>query len=115
MEFLFLFLSFSLFLDLHHDVPLSLLLFLLTIASCTLIWHGGRRRERDLFATVSWTKAGEGIREILEWRVLVTFCHRLFVDKSLWRRGYAFLTTSMSIRRTTPARRSASRALKQVL
>jgi hypothetical protein len=87
IDLFFLFLL-SLVLDLHYDVPLYLHLFhLITMTSCTLFWYGGRRREWDLFffAAVLWTKAKERIRKIPKWYVLITLCHRLLVDKSLWR------------------------------
>ena len=55
----------------------------------------------------TWTKARERIREILEWHVIVTLCHRLLVDESIRRWGYAFLTVSVSICRDTLLRDSA--------
>jgi hypothetical protein len=70
MEVLFLFLLLFFIFDLHHDVPLYLLLFLLIImAPFTLIWYGGRRRERDLFlfTAISCTKASEGIGDVFKW------------------------------------------------
>jgi hypothetical protein len=46
---------------------------------------------------------------------LFTLCYRLLGKKSLRRRGYAFLSISVSIRPTAPAGLSDIRALKQVL
>ena len=79
------------------------------MATCTLIRHGGRRRERDLFllAAISRTKAVEGIREILKRCVLVILWRRPFADKRLWWWCYNFLIMTISIWRVI-------RAFKQV-
>ena len=114
IDIFFLFLLFSIVLELYNDITLNLHPFPVVItASCTLFWYRGRRREWDLLllAAVSWSKVSERIREILERCALLTLCHRLLVNKSIWRWGYAFL----SICRTTPVRLSTIRALKQVL
>ena len=56
-------------LDLHRDVPLYLLLFLLPMVPFAFIWYGGRRRKRDLFlfTAISWTKASERIGDVFKW------------------------------------------------
>ena len=79
------------------------------MTSGTLSRYGGRMRERDLFLLVAvpCTKARERIREVLEWRVIVTLYHRPLVGESLRWWGYAFLTISMTICRTTLLRDSA--------
>jgi hypothetical protein len=50
------------------------------------------------------------IWEILRQCILVTLYHRLLVNKSLQRWGNAFLSISMSVCRTTPARLSTQLA-----
>jgi len=105
IDFLF---NFFLPFNLYDDVPLYrffLFSFLVIMFSFSvLIWHGRRRRERDLFlfAALSGTKARERLRQVFKRGVLAALCQRRFAHKSLWRRRHDLLTISMTVCRTAP-------------